>query len=60
VRISSFDLFSFKHCHRVCNKIAHTLAKFGLQAEEECVGWADVTLDFVSDLVASESAASVA
>jgi ribonuclease HI len=57
--ISSFDLFSFKHCHRGCNKIAHTLAKFGSQAEKECVGWADVAPDFVSDLVASKSAVSV-
>jgi ribonuclease HI len=57
--ILSFDLFSFKHYRRVCNKIAHTLAKFGSQAEEEYVGWADVAPDFVSDLVASESAVSV-
>jgi ribonuclease HI len=39
--IASFDLFCFKHCRRVCNKIAHTLAKFDSQADEECVGWAD-------------------
>jgi hypothetical protein len=57
--ISSFDLFSFKHCRRVCNKIAHILAKFGSQTEEECVGWTDVAPYFVSDLVASESTAFV-
>jgi hypothetical protein len=57
--ISSFDLFSFKHCRRVCNKIAHILAKFGSQTEEECVGWTDVAPDFLSDLVASESTAFV-
>jgi ribonuclease HI len=54
--VVSFDSFQFKHCSRVCNKIAHTLAKFGSQADEECVGWADIAPDFVSDLVASESA----
>jgi hypothetical protein len=39
--IASFDLFCFKHCRRVCNKITHTLAKFDSQVDEECVGWAD-------------------
>jgi hypothetical protein len=26
-------------CCRICNKIAQTLAKFGSQTEEDCIGW---------------------
>jgi ribonuclease HI len=36
--ISSFESFSFVCC-RICNKIAQTLAKFGSQTEEDCIGW---------------------
>ena len=51
--ICSFESFNFKYCSRSCNNVAHCLAKFGSQAEEECVGWADVAPNFVSDLVAN-------
>jgi hypothetical protein len=54
--ISSFESFSFVYCRHICNKVAHTLAKFGSQTEEECVGWADVAPDFVYVLVASDVA----
>ncbi|KAK1628050.1 hypothetical protein QYE76_002365 [Lolium multiflorum] len=56
--IAAFDSFDFIFCPRKCNRIAHTLAQYGLRAEDECVGWADVAPPIVSDLVASELAAS--
>ena len=54
--IAELETFSFQFCSRVCNKVAHAIAKFGSQAELECVGWDDAAPGFVSELVASEAA----
>jgi hypothetical protein len=57
--VGSFEVFEFSFCHKSCNKIAHELAEFERLAEEGCLGWANVTPNFVSDLVVSEIAAHV-
>ena len=53
---AAFDLFEFNYCQRTCNKVAHSLAKFGYEADTECLGWTDEVPPFVSDLVASDIA----
>jgi hypothetical protein len=42
---------------RSCNKVAHSLAKFDLEIEDECVGWVDDPPQVESEMVASELAA---
>jgi 3-deoxy-D-arabino-heptulosonate 7-phosphate (DAHP) synthase len=55
--IRDFDAFEFSFAVRNCNKVAHSLAKYGADIEDECVGWADDPPQVVSDLLASEFAA---
>jgi hypothetical protein len=60
--VAFFLCFSFKHYRRIVirlfmlwqSKVAHALAKYGSQAEEECVGWADFVPNILSDLVAND------
>jgi hypothetical protein len=51
-----FQSSSFTVCRRVCNKVVHSFTQLGSKMEDECIGWVDEASDFVSVLVASESA----
>jgi ribonuclease HI len=53
---SAFEAFEFNFCPRTCNRVAHELAQSGFRSEVECVGWAENSPSFVTDLLASDSA----
>jgi hypothetical protein len=42
--------------YQTCNRVAHELAQSGFRSEVECVGWAENSPLFVTDLLASDSA----
>jgi hypothetical protein len=54
--ICSFEFFDFCFATRSCNKVAHSLAQYGLRADSECTGWEGCAPDFISDVVASDAA----
>jgi hypothetical protein len=54
-----FDDFEFCFCWRDCNKVAHEFAQYGVRAGLPISEWIEHSLDFVSGLVASDSAEQV-
>ena len=51
---ASFGSYEFMFCHRECNRVAHSVAQFGLRAAGPFSVWAAEAPDFVSVLVDTE------
>lgn len=54
--MAMFDAYEFMFHHRSCIFFAHALAQYGYHSATASMSWLDSSLDFVSHLVASESA----
>ena len=54
----SFECLHFQHCRRMCNSVAHVLARYGYGLVEAPVVWGEFVPEFVSVLVASDIAGS--
>jgi hypothetical protein len=58
LRFLHFDQAEFIYCHRSCNNIAHTLAKFGYQDSALSSSWMYTAPDCVIGALASDRASS--
>lgn len=57
--VNSFNTFSFHHCPRSCNKVAHPLAAYGCNCSQLTeISW-DGIPPKLEDLVASDSVVPV-
>ena len=59
VCMATFDTFTFIFCRRSCNSVAHALVQNGYRMATAIMFWLGSSSDFVSALVASESARHV-
>jgi hypothetical protein len=56
---ASFQSHDFLFCSRVCNKVAHCLAQFGMGSDDPFSVWAYDAPDFVSVMVDADLAGQV-
>lgn len=57
--MASFQSHEFMHCNRVCNKVAHYLAQFGMGSVDPFSVWVYDAPDFVLSLLAADLAGLV-